>query len=180
MIVTISFETMTRKRHNDSQSDVSAMGTARLMQSKRTNDGTKQNYRSKINIMTKWMKQHYPGAVKSNDDDLIIPIARECVVQFFGELSLKAAVMLEANHEEAGELPPPMSVSAVGGYRSALVDRYRSQSLKLDEQLDLELASILDGYEKSISELKQSGRMTIYEGKRHLKWSGYGVIVSKF
>lgn len=155
------------------------METARLMQSKRTNDGTKQNYRSKINIMTKWMKQHYPDAVNGSDD-LIIPVVRECVVQFFGELSVKAAVMLEANHEEAGDLPTPMSVSAVRGFRSALVDRYRSQALKLDEQLDLELASILDGYEKSIGELKQRGRMSIYEGKRHLKWSGYGVIVRKF
>lgn len=73
-----------------------------------------------------------------------------------------------------------MSVSAVRGYRSALVDRYRSQALQLDEHLDLELASSLDGYEKSISELKQKRRMSIHEGKRHLKWSGYGVIVRKF
>jgi hypothetical protein len=78
---------MSRKRPNDSQHDASAMETARLMQSKRTNDGTKQNYKSKIKIMTKWMKQHYPGALNSREE-LIIPVARENVVRFFGELTL--------------------------------------------------------------------------------------------
>jgi hypothetical protein len=52
--------------------------------------------------------------------------------------------------------------------------------LKLDQQLDLKLASTLDGYEKSICELKQRGRVDIREGKRHLKWSGYGFLAKRF
>ena len=173
-------KTRTNAKHQKEKENVmSPLETARIMQSKRTNDYTKQNYRSKINIVVKWMKQNYPTAVDRNTQ-LLIPTPKEAVLQFFGHLSLKAAVLSKAKDDEVADLPTPMSVSGIRGYRSALVDMYRTKSKKLDPKLDMELNSMLDGYEKAICELKQRGRMQINEGKRHLKWSGYGLLVQKF
>ncbi len=114
--------------------EISAMDVANLMQAKRTNDGTKQNYKSKITVLTKWMSQHQPHALDDHNN-LIIPVDANALIMFFGELCAKAAVLLSASDEDALALPPPMSVSAVRGYSSAVVDLYKSRSLKLDQQL---------------------------------------------
>ena len=155
------------------QGSLTAMETARLMQSKRTNEGTKQNYKSKTNIMVKWMAQHEPAALNAKGG-LRVPTPAMAVMKFFGDLSAKAVALAEATDADAASLPTPMSVSAVRGYRSALVDQYRVVNKVMDSKLDMELSSMLDGYEKAICELKQRGRMSIKEGKRHLKWEGYG------
>jgi hypothetical protein len=52
-----------RKRVCDA---VSALDVATLMQAKRTNDGTKQNYKSKVNVLSKWLAQHQPHALDDN------------------------------------------------------------------------------------------------------------------
>ena len=129
--------------------------------------------------MINWMKHHHPTTLNKSGE-LTIPVPRQAVVDFFGELSAKAAVLLQALDVEVADLPTPMSVSTVKGYRSALVDLYRTHGKELDKKLDMELMSILNGYEKVICELKQRGRMSINEGKRHLKWSGYLLLAEKF
>lgn len=176
---TVSMSKDCKKRKAHEVYEYSPDSTARFMQSKRTNDGTKQNYKSKIRRMTQWMLQHSSNDVNL-DGTLKIPISSESIINFFGELSMNAAILLAAKDEDAIELPPPMSVSSIRGFRSALVDLYRSRNLKLESSLDHELSNTLDGYEKSICELKQRGRMKINEGKRHLKWSGYAMLAFKF
>ena len=168
-----------KQRQRLDEVQASSMETARFMQEKRTNDCTKTNYKSKLNVLTTWIKQHHPDAL-NNDGTIAIPVASNVIIDFFGDLSAKAVMMLNSSDDESSELPTPMSVSGVRGYRSALVDMYRSHSLKLDEQLDLELTCLLDGYEKAITELKSRGRMSIHEGKRHLKWTGYLLLARKF
>ncbi|POM59321.1 hypothetical protein PHPALM_31967 [Phytophthora palmivora] len=61
----------------------------------------------------------------------------------------------------------------IWGYRSALVDVYRSKLLGFDPQLDTELHRVLESYEKVINDLKKRGLLKINEGKRQLKASGY-------
>jgi hypothetical protein len=161
------------------QTETTGSETALLMQSKRTNDGTKRNYKSKLNVMKIWMMQHHPTAIKSNNE-LSIPVPKKAVIEFFGELSAKAAVLSVARDQEVADLPTPMSASTIKGYRSALVDLYRDNQKELDKKRDLELMNIINGYEKVINELKQRGRMSISEGRRHLKWSGYILLAEKF
>ncbi|KAJ8561493.1 hypothetical protein ON010_g8188 [Phytophthora cinnamomi] len=74
----------------------------------------------------------------------------------------------------------PLSTSCVWGYRSALVDVYRSKLLELDPQLDTELRRVLEGYEKVINDLKKRGLLKINEGKHQLKANGYELLARKF
>ena len=188
--------TPTRRRQRRGTNEMNDV--ARLMKSKRTNEKTKQNYKSKINVMTEWLRQHAPATL-SVSGTIQIPrppttqnreereayekemeVFRPSVVNFFGSLSIKAAVLLEASNDEAPELPKPMSISSVKGYRSALVDLHRMHQLTIDADLDNELNEILDGYEKVICSLKQGDKMAINEGKRHLKWDGYSLLAETF
>ena len=122
---------------------------------------------------------HHPHAV-NRAGEISIPVNKKAVIEFFGELSANAAVLLEASVDDVPDLPTPLSVSTLTGYRSALVDLYRQHGKSLDRKLDVELNSVLNGYEKVICALKQGGRMAINEGKRHLKWSGYVMLAKKF
>jgi hypothetical protein len=103
--------------------------------------------------MTKWMLQHYPSAVNL-DGKLKIPLNKNAVIDFFGELSAKAVMLSEAKDEEVYELPSAMSSSTLKGYRSAFVDLYRINNKDLEKKLDMKLMSVLHGYEKVICQLK--------------------------
>ncbi|ETK87990.1 hypothetical protein L915_07683, partial [Phytophthora nicotianae] len=49
----------------------------------------------------------------------------------------------------------------------------------MDPQLDTELRRVLDGYEKTVNNLKRNGLMKINGSKRDLKSSGFGLLALK-
>jgi hypothetical protein len=164
-----------KKRAATSADPSQSLTVAQTLQAKRTKGCTKQNYKSKIGIMTAWMQCHAPDCV--NDDELIVPVKKEPVLQFFGYLCGDASSLDQSNQTQNDK---PMSISNVKGYRSALVDLYKQKFIKLDPTLDVELKSVLDGYDKLINDLKKRGLMKTMEGKRHLKSDGYTMLARKF
>lgn len=171
--------TMSRNKRKviECESELSVTEVTEQLQSKRTNTGTKQNYRSKVNIMAGWMKDNHARALNAKGA-IIIPVEKDTILQFFGAICSRASA-LDAT-DDPGALNKPLSVSCVKGYRSALVDLYKQQHIRLDETLDAELKGVLDGYEKMINDLKKRGKMKIHEGKRHLKSNGFNMLAYKF
>jgi archaellum component FlaC len=157
---------------------LSHMGVAQQLQSKRTNDGTKLNYASKVKIITEWMLEYSPESI-DEDGHIKIPAEKEAVLKFFGHICSEASKLdstMIDSYENDSKKKSPMSVSNVKGYRSALVDLYKKKHLQLDPCLDTELKAVLDGYEKLINNLKKDGKMKNNEGKRHLKPNGYTML----
>ncbi|ETP38489.1 hypothetical protein F442_13896 [Phytophthora nicotianae P10297] len=62
---------------------------------------------------------------------------------------------------------------------SALLDIYYAKLIELDPQLDTELRRVLDGYEKTVNNLKRNGIMKINGSKPDLKSSGFGLLALK-
>jgi hypothetical protein len=147
----------------------------------RTAKGTKSTYCSKVKCMLDWMKVNRPDCV-TESGDLMIPVEKQAILSYFGSI-MKAAddrsKLTSAQDIPEGE-PDPPAISTVRGYRSALVDLYTEKKKKIAEDLDVELATILDSYEKKINNLKNRSLMKIGEGKTHLKPKGYELLANKF
>ena len=171
---------------------------AEYMQSKRVNDGTKKNFKSRINVMTRWMMQHVSNALTS-DNQIKIPkkkdaptkreyhqyleeqnVLKDAVIKFFGELSMRAFALEGVSSRVAKSLPKPLAPSSLWGYRSALVYLHSQTKQTLDEKLNVELDTLLNGYEKTICALQKEGKVKPNEGKMHLKWDGYDMLAEKF
>jgi hypothetical protein len=171
--------TQRRKRGSDGRpagEDASAI--AKKLKAKRTNDSTKRQYSSRIGTMTQWMRENHSDAIDEQSDAIRLPAERNAVLAFFGHICSAASLRDEAT-SDVESTQAPLSFSGVTGYRSALVDLYRGAELQLDPDLNAELKTILDGYQKLLNDLKKRGLMKINEGKRHLKSSGYSMLASK-
>ncbi|KAH9181526.1 hypothetical protein AeNC1_016498, partial [Aphanomyces euteiches] len=155
-----------------------AGAVAMSLKAKQINISTKKAYASKLRVMIKWMQDKYPQ-VLDHDGNLRLPLPKEAVLGFFGHLSEPALECDTQSIHVDDAVNPTLSFSCLEGYRSALIDVYRSQTMELDKVLNAELKSVLEGYEKTINTLKQRGLMNISEGKRHLKSNGYDLIATK-
>ena len=102
---------------------------------------TKRTYKSKILGMINWLEVNYPLAL-DGEGQLKIPIDEVAVYNFFGMLCKAAEVKLRSMDNND---PPPMSLSAVAGFRSALVDIHKRHDIKLPPILDQRLKGLLDG-----------------------------------
>jgi hypothetical protein len=61
-------------------------------------------------------------------------------------------------------------------FKSALVWHYKEEKKLIDPLMDQEIQKLLDGYKRKVSDLKQQGKMPIFEGKYPLTYQGYGVL----
>jgi hypothetical protein len=169
-----------RKRKQIQGSATSGLEAAEHIKQRRTVEGTKGIYASKIKTMITWFKDNVPSALDDRED-LIIPMETNHCLAFFGNLISPAysrSLLSSAENIPVGE-GDPYSVSVVRGYRSALVDRYTSVNKTLSEDLDVQLNVTLDGYEKTINDLKKRSLMKAHEGKDAISCSGYWTICKK-
>ncbi|KAL3658425.1 hypothetical protein V7S43_016558 [Phytophthora oleae] len=127
---------------------------AQSLQSKRTKTSTKRTYSSKLTTMTSWLKVHHPDTVDGLSNAMRIPLLKDAILAFFGHICSAAETCDRDNVTSSEAASAPLAASSVWGYRSALVDVYRSQLLELDPQVDTELRRVLEGYEKVINNLK--------------------------
>eukprot|EP00644_Phytophthora_capsici_P014639 jgi/Phyca11/124673/e_gw1.54.169.1 len=129
--------------------------------------------------MTAWLALHYPDTVAIEPQKMILPLPKDAIMSFFGHICSPADACDRDGVSSAQASTAPLSASCVWGYRSALVDVYRSNLLELDPQLDTELRRVLEGYEKVINNLKKRGLLKINEGKRQLKINGFELVAAK-
>jgi len=148
---------------------------------KRTEESTKNNYKSKVRQMVAFFKVNAPECITDNDE-IIVPLPVLKIKAFFGRLCQEALRRLKlANPDELNDEDAEVySVSHVSTFRTAIVDIYRSHKISLESELDKELKNILDGYKKIINKLKQRGLMKLHEGKREISNAGYQLLGEKF
>ena len=148
---------------------------------KRTEESTKNNYRSKVKQLVAFLKTNAIECINENDE-IIVPLPLPQMKAFFGRLCQEALRRLKLNSaDELNEDDEDVfSISHISTFRAAIVDLYRKQSKRLEPDLDKELKNILDGYEKIINKLKQRGLMKLHEGKREISNAGYQLLAQKF
>jgi hypothetical protein len=75
------------------------------------------------------------------------------------------------------------STSYIVGHRRALRALYAEVGKEAlddwDEHIELDLKNLIDGYMRTINDLKKRGLIKIKEGKRHLKWNAYSMLAKK-
>lgn len=144
-----------------------------VFKNRKTKSKTKSNYNGKLNQIEEFFKEHHPDAL--TDGKLCAPLEHGPLLHFFSYVFMGAHERLKLGGPEniPSKEPDPFSCSQIKGYRSAVVYLYTQKALKLDPDLDEELGSMIDGYEKVINDLKQKGLMKPNEGKSALKFLGY-------
>ena len=73
----------------------------------------------------------------------------------------------------------PAASSTVRLYKSALIWYYNEHKLALEPAINHEIEQLLKGYQRRVAELKQQGKMPVFEGKYHLPYAGYCLLANK-
>lgn len=156
---------MERGRRRSEQETVDAMKSRRL------SIRTKRNYASRIATLERWIKNHPTEEVRSSYDvatgKLVLPLPQQTVLLFFGSIGNGFAEQeaQEANAEPGDENSDSESVaeelveaeplnmkahSTIGGFRSAIVDLYKSHRI-LHEFPKEEVAEFVSGYKRTLA-----------------------------
>ena len=136
----------TSKRRPAEQSVEVLMGMSSGIKDLRTAARTKNSYKGKLETIIKWMKSKYPNLEVDVNGEVVLPFPNEFVISFFAHLMSPANKRMSLNgpHElpEEGSVEP-FSHSHVVGFRSALVDFYRSRRVVLPAQTDSDLKGLV-------------------------------------
>jgi hypothetical protein len=150
------------------------------VQGRRISGSTKANYQSKVVQLTDWYQIEHPSQIENGV--LVLPLPEDTVIRFFTHKCMPAFNRMSLQSKKdltEATLAEPFAPTTLTGYRSALVDLYRSKKLKLSDDLERELKALLSGYEKICNDLKKKGLMKLNPGKRELRRDGYILLCRK-
>ncbi len=111
------------------------------------------------------------------EGEIIIPLEKNIILSFFGTIA--EAAQCRAEGTVNGGRDEPFSVSTIVGYRSALLDYYKSREINLGDDVAIALHNFMDGYENIVSGLRKDGKMKICEGKKPLSFEGMSFLQIK-
>jgi hypothetical protein len=140
----------------------------------RLKSGTRKNYESKIRLLSTWLQREHPIWYSAEEDSPILPLPTDILKEFFGYISRKRNVR---TGEVLGDTL--CAYQTVNGYRSAIKDFYKERKVPFGFDAEDMSNKFLHGYERTIAELKQKGKMSIIEGKRPISFSGYRYLARK-
>lgn len=167
-----------KKRSFEIGPNINASDVVEKLMAKRTKASTRKAYRGKINSILDWLRLHDPESVDEEHKTIRIPLSQKSILNFFGHICKHAADLADKSVCSL-DGSVPLSFSSVEGYRSALVDLYKLESIPFDQQVEARLKGLLDGYAKTINDLRKCGLLNNKEGKRDLTWSGYKLLSTK-
>jgi len=134
------------------------------MVEKKLSDKTKMNYRGRIKAL-KMISEHEEKPISdlynTENDELTLPLPVPVLIEFFGYIG---------NVSEEGD--QYKAVSTVGGFRSAIVDLYKSHRISNMFPSD-EISDFISGYKRNIAYEKLAGHVTLQEGKRAVTFESY-------
>ena len=154
-------------------------------------EGTKSNYRGKLNTIKLFLLQHPQGELYLNEDeDVIPPLGDQVLKEFFGWLSKntdlpkknRRGVPVDADDENADDIADvdvfannkvTIAHSTMQAYKSALLWLYQENNVIMDKPMENYIDSFIHGYKKTIADKKSRGVMSIVEGKAPLSFQGY-------
>lgn len=103
-----------------------------------TADGTKNTYRTSLRGLIDWLLLKHPECV-DQCGTLIVPIERDVISEFNGYIS--APAVARKKYKSIRDVPPdseePFSYSYMNAVRSAVIDVYKENNLKLSAELDI-------------------------------------------
>ena len=141
----------------------------------RIRSGTRRCYSKKLCHLRKWLDDNFNNLYSHSEDDTIkLPIQSDHLKEFFGYICRKRG----ANGQHLDPIQYH-SFSYVSGYRSAIKDYYNSKGISFSADVDLMLSDFLGGYARKIADLKQSGEMSLVEGKRPISFAGYKYLAER-
>jgi hypothetical protein len=132
----------------------SASSAADALIDARVVQGTKRQYQSKLNVISRFFADSYGRT-------LTVPVELNAVLNFFGWL-------IEVKHKDK-----PAAFSTVRQYKSALVWYYKEHKTVFQPEVNQGIETLLNGYKRKVSDHKLAGRMPVFEGKHHLTYDGY-------
>lgn len=155
--------------------------------SERLAPGTKKMYADKIVHFEQWVAHFYPHLI---DEDLeetdgmgvdYGAIDSHTMKEFLGHISKKRDWKAQTPEQPFVYFEPVrlQSVQHVNGYKSALVNKYRTLGIQLDFEHTTMFSDMLTGYRRIIQKKKQDGEMEMHEGKYPLSFSGYRFLAKK-
>ena len=127
---------------------------------------TKSQYCSSINRLAEWLKERYPENV-TETTEVILPLSEAILLEYMGEITF------HRTKKNADGSDMFVSNSTINSFRSALTDYYKQRRVQMDPATLLSLSDFTHGYRRKIGKLKQSGEMSLIEGKQPVTFDGY-------
>ena len=121
---------------------------------------TKASYKGRLKLI----RQFYVSDLRR--PDLTLPVQLSDIQSFFGWL-------IDIRNKDK-----PPAFSTVRAYKSALVWYYKEHKLIIDPLIDQGLETLLRGYRRRVANLKLEGKMSVFEGRYHLTYDGYGLLAT--
>lgn len=142
---------------------------------------TKKQYANKIRHFQEWVSHVHPELIDDDGEVDYDSIEATVMKEFLGHISKKQDKKAQTPERPYVYFNPVQlqSVQHVNGYKSALVDKYRSLGIALDFEHKTMFSDLMTGYRRIVQKKKQDGEMNIHEGKYPLSFSGYRYLAKK-
>lgn len=134
-------------------------------------ESTKSQYKNKVKHFEEWvLNTHSELGDEEDDGNFVVSydsIPTEVLKEFMAHISKKRNRTAE-NEDTPYVYHDPVklqSVQHVNGYKSALMDKFRTHGIQLDWESTDMLTRLMAGYRRIIQQKKQDGEMEIHEGK---------------
>jgi hypothetical protein len=142
----------------------------------RIRPNTHKMYASKVEVLRKWLisegKHDFLNRV---DETITLPLTVDVLTEFMGFVSKKVDPVTKVHYD-----PPKFnSVAHVQGYRSAIIDLYKSRNLPAPELNKTKMSEFVSGYKRKIAQLKEDGELPMMEGKSPMSNTGYNFLALK-
>lgn len=166
------------------------MDAASFIVDRRIVEGTRSNYRGKLNTIIAFIGQAHPQLL-DDDGSFDIPLPRQVIEELFGWLSTNTDLPKQRGRGQAEQEDDPedhdepdqfaqrkvtISPSTMQGYKSALLWHYAGANVQMDSGDEQWIDSFIQGYKKVIADKKSKGVMPIMEGKSPISFAGFCVI----
>jgi hypothetical protein len=139
----------------------------------RLTNQTKKHYEGHLVKMKRWLLEnnHVDSLTKLDVDNLPIvsyfrlPLQEEVIKAYLG-----AAQRMDRNLQQVGKY---YSASTMQSICSSISYIYRVSNMPITPSTETMMQNFMRGYKRRVSELKQSGQMAIFEGKRPISSRGF-------
>lgn len=142
---------------------------------------TKENYRKAVERFVGWLGKTHPESpayIASNEDgapDVALEHTTEALYkEFFGFVTIK-------RDKDGNPLAPLQyqSFEYSSTFRSALVSLHKKRRIKPSDDQTHFFSDFFAGYKRQIADLKQTGEISLTEGKAPMSFSGYRFLANQ-
>ena len=128
---------------------------AKQIQAGKIKQNTRSAYERKVSILYAFLRESHPNYYDAEKGLGKLPLPVDVIAEFMAKMSMvksrNSPVMKQA------------SCAHVGGYRSAIVDLYKSNNLKFEDEAVIGMSDFSSGYKRLVADKKLNGEMEVQE-----------------